>query len=80
MPQADDISDGVAILSLAFTDPNHGWALTPGQLLELTDGGSHWTENLSSHDAERAFYSLTFINSTLGVIVGTQKKAALIQS
>lgn len=76
----DKVSDGVPISSLAFTDSNHGWILTPFQLLETADGGKTWTERMSSEDTEqmtterKVFYSLGFINPATGWIVGTQNK------
>ena len=71
---ADNVSDGVAIFALSFSEANHGWALTPLQLLETVDGGQTWTEQMTSEGAEKAFYSLTFIEPATGFIVGAQRK------
>lgn len=60
-------------LSLFFTDPNHGWAITPSQLLETSDGGKTWSERLAGDD--KTFYSLEFVSQSIGFIVGTQRKA-----
>ncbi len=68
----DAVSDGLAIADLSFIDAKHGWALTPAQLLETTDGGQTWTERL--HGEGKSFYSLKFVSPTTGWIVGTQKK------
>lgn len=69
----DPVSDGLAISDLVFADSNHGWALTPAQLLETMDGGQTWRERLL--DERNAFYSLTFANPTTGWIVGMRKDA-----
>ena len=60
-------------LSLFFTDPNYGWAITPSQLLQTSDGGKTWSERLA--DDNKTFYSLEFVSQTTGFIVGTQRKA-----
>jgi photosystem II stability/assembly factor-like uncharacterized protein len=70
----DKMSDGLAIFSLAFTESNHGWALTPSQLLATSDGGKSWTARLESNGVEKSFYSFTFIDPTTGFIVGVQQK------
>lgn len=67
----DTVSDGVPISALVFTDANHGWAVTPWQLLETVDGGQTWAERLKGED--KVFHSLTFIHPTTGWIVGSQK-------
>lgn len=69
----DTVSDGLAISDLVFIDSNHGWALTPAQLLETIDGGQTWTERLTSE--KESYYSLTFVNPTTGWIVGTRNDA-----
>jgi photosystem II stability/assembly factor-like uncharacterized protein len=76
----DDVSDGLPILSLNFTDSRHGLALTPTQLLETVDGGSSWTTRLEAESTERSFYSFTFVNPKTGFIVGTQRKGKEQQS
>lgn len=63
-----------AVLSLAFTDANHGRALTPFQLLETSDGGQTWIERFNSVPPKMAFYSSAFTSSTTGFIVGAQEK------
>ncbi|HEX7957291.1 MAG TPA: YCF48-related protein [Pyrinomonadaceae bacterium] len=72
--RTDNFSDGLAIFALTFVTPEHGWALTPSQLLETTDGGATWTTRLESEEAERSFGSLLFVNPATGFIVGTQSK------
>jgi photosystem II stability/assembly factor-like uncharacterized protein len=59
-------------LSLFFIDNNHGWAITPSQLLETIDGGKTWVVQPSAED--RTYYSLRFINQSTAFIVGTQRK------
>src|SRR5262245_17776311 len=58
-------------LTLAFADSQRGWGLTTSQLLETTDGGKTWTEQLS--DETKTFYALQFVNYSTGFIVGTQR-------
>ncbi|MGE0887066.1 MAG: YCF48-related protein [Blastocatellales bacterium] len=71
---SDSSPDGLAVLSLTFTNSSHGWALTPFEFLESNDGGKTWQEKLSSDDQEKVFHSFTFINEKIGWIVGVQKK------
>ncbi len=70
----DNVSDGLDIISINFTNSNHGWALTAFQLLETNDGGKTWTAQLESDDGKMAFYSFDFISLTTGFIVGVQRK------
>lgn len=65
-------SDSESIMSVYFTDVNHGWILTLSRLLETADGGKSWTTRLDARSPKRAFYSMTFVSPTTGVIVGTQ--------
>ncbi len=67
-------SDGLDILSISFTDPKHGWALTSAQLLETNDGGASWTVQLECDGLAKTFDSFAFINSEAGAIVGKQRK------
>lgn len=69
---SDSATHAPAISALAFTDSNHGWALTPWDFSETEDGGRTWTERLTS-SGERAFYSFTFVSQTTGWIVGSQR-------
>lgn len=73
--RSDSVSDGVPILAIQFLDTNHGWAITPGELLKFSAQGNDWKPILSNDNADRAFYSLAFVNATKGVIVGAQKRA-----
>lgn len=70
----DNVSDGLDIVSINFTDANHGWALTATQLLETNDGGRTWTARLENEDAQRTFHSFEFVSPTTGFIVGAQRK------
>lgn len=77
------ISNEPPISALAFTDANHGWAVTPAQLLETMDGGQTWTERLTGEG--KAFHSLAFVSPTTGWIVGSQRdsgsyKALIMQT
>jgi photosystem II stability/assembly factor-like uncharacterized protein len=73
--RTDSLSDGVMIEALVFTDTNLGWALTPGELLRLSDKGTTWSTILSNPGTERTFYSLAFTSPSTGFIVGAQRKA-----
>jgi photosystem II stability/assembly factor-like uncharacterized protein len=66
----DTLSHDLAISDIKFLDSNHGWALTPSQLLETFDGGYKWAEKLEGK--ERSFYSMEFVDSATGWIVGSQ--------
>lgn len=70
----DSFSDGPTIFSLSFADSKHGWALTPAQFSETTDGGKSWNPKLKFENADRSFYSFTLISPATGVIVGTERK------
>ncbi len=70
----DNKFEGLAILSVTFTNSNNGWILTPAQLMETTNGGETWVTRLESESADRSFYSLAFVTSSMGFIVGTQQK------
>lgn len=71
---SDSSPDGLAFLALKFTSSNHGWALTPFEFLESSDGGKTWQEKLSSDGEKLVFHSFIFINEKIGWIVGAQKK------
>jgi photosystem II stability/assembly factor-like uncharacterized protein len=60
--------------SVFFNNNSEGWALTWGELYKVRDQGRTWTPVLTSVDAERAFYSLTFRTAQIGFVVGTQKR------
>ena len=64
--------DGLDILSIAFTDSKHGWALTSAELLETNDGGASWTARLEFDGFEKTFDSFAFVSPETGVIVGKQ--------
>jgi photosystem II stability/assembly factor-like uncharacterized protein len=70
--RADSLSDGVPILALYFSDKDHGWAVTPGELLKLAHSGSEWLPVLSNTGIERTFESLVFTSPANGVIVGSK--------
>lgn len=72
--RADSLSDGVPILALYFIDMDRGWALTPGELLKLSDRGNKWTTTLSNADGNRVFYALALVDAMTGFIVGAQKR------
>src|ERR1700752_2938947 len=60
--RTDTLSDGVPLLALYFTDKDHGWAITPGELLKLNNTGE-WVSVLSNNDLERSFESLVFTDA-----------------
>lgn len=60
-------------LSLVFADSNHGWAITPLQLLETSDGGKTWIERFVRED--KTFYSMEFSTRLTGFIGGGETKA-----
>lgn len=60
----------VPISAIAFTDREHGWAVTAANILETDNGGRNWREKIAPD--EHAFHSLTFVNSTTGWIVGSE--------
>jgi photosystem II stability/assembly factor-like uncharacterized protein len=66
--------DGLDILSIAFTDSKHGWALTSAQLLETNDGGASWTARLEHDGLAKTFDSFAFVSPETGVIVGTRQR------
>lgn len=72
----DKVSDGVPISALFLTNSDQGWAITPGELLKMSDGGGKWVTVLSNPSAERAFYSMTFNSPATGFIVGTQQNGS----
>jgi photosystem II stability/assembly factor-like uncharacterized protein len=72
--RSDSVSEGVPILAIQFVDKNHGWAITPGELLKFSSEGNDWKPILSNDNADRAFYSMTFVGAKKGVIVGAQKR------
>lgn len=59
-------------VSLFFGDSDHGWGITPLQLLETSDGGKTWVERLRSDD--KSFYSMEFVSQSTGFVVGGQRK------
>lgn len=59
------------IISIAFTDPHHGWAINAAEIMETVDGGITWNRHLA--DEDKSFYSLMFLNQSTGWIVGTKK-------
>jgi len=73
--RTDTLSDGVPILALYFNDKDHGWAITPGELLKLNNTGE-WVSVLSNNDLERSFESLVFTGARNGVIVGSKQSEA----
>lgn len=70
----DKGSDGLDILSIFFSDPEHGWVLTSAQLLETHDGGALWTAQLEQDGLEKIFDSPVFADSDTAFIVGKQRK------
>jgi photosystem II stability/assembly factor-like uncharacterized protein len=60
----------VELISVAFTDPNHGWAINAIELWETKDGGTTWSTRLAGNN--RYFHSLMFIDQNTGWIVGTK--------
>ena len=58
-----------------FDNNGEGWVLTWGEVYKVRAQGRTWTPVLTSVDAERAFYSLTFRTAEIGFVVGTQKKS-----
>jgi photosystem II stability/assembly factor-like uncharacterized protein len=60
-------------LAVSFTNPDHGWGLTPTTLFETSDGGRTWALRFEDTDAKRTFFSLEFVNLLTGFIVGTQR-------
>lgn len=71
--QDNAASDAESIMSVSFTELNHGWILTLSRLLETSNGGQSWTTKLDTASPVRAFYSMVFTSPTTGVIVGTQQ-------
>lgn len=59
-------------VSLFFADSDHGWGITPLQLLETSDGGKTWVERLGSDN--KSFYSMEFVSQSTGFVVGGQRK------
>lgn len=57
-------------LALSFTDQDHGWGITPTELLETSDGGKKWTSRFESSGGKRTFFSLNFVDGQNGFIVG----------
>lgn len=62
-----------AFLAVSFTDPAHGWGLTPTALFETSDSGRTWISRIEDTDAKRTFFSLEFVNGLTGFIVGAQR-------
>lgn len=60
-------------ISLFFADSDHGWAITPLQLVETSDGGKTWIERLVRED--KTFYSMEFSTRLTGFIGGGETKA-----
>ena len=67
-------SHGPEMDDLQFTDSKHGWAVMPSGLLETLDGGGTWQTKFQSGIPERAFYSLAFVNPTIGWMVGLRSE------
>jgi photosystem II stability/assembly factor-like uncharacterized protein len=61
-----------AFLSVSFSDPDHGWGLTPKALFETVDGGRNWVPRIDETDEKRTFFSLEFVDPMTGFIVGSQ--------
>lgn len=70
----DQGPDSLAFFAITFASPAHGWALTPSELLETTDGGKTWKKQLEAKEATRVFYSFALPGPTTAFIVGTQHK------
>lgn len=62
-----------AFLAVSFTNPDHGWGLTPTALFETSDGGRTWASRVEDTDAKRTFWSLEFVDGLTGYIVGAQR-------
>ncbi|MDX6576514.1 MAG: hypothetical protein QOE96_2467 [Blastocatellia bacterium] len=60
-------------LAVSFTNPDHGWGLTPTTLFETSDGGRTWASRVEDSDTKRTFFSLEFVNELTGFIVGAQR-------
>lgn len=59
------------IQDIAFTNPNHGWLVgSNAALLETTDGGQTWQENLLNLDEEKALLTSVSFSGKEGWIVG----------
>ena len=63
-------------LAVSFTDPDHGWGLTPTALFETSDAGRTWISRVEDTDAKKTFFSFEFVNGLTGFIVGAQRSGA----
>ncbi|HYX31035.1 MAG TPA: YCF48-related protein [Pyrinomonadaceae bacterium] len=61
-------------LNVSFSNPDHGWGLTPSALFETNDGGRTWTSRIASDDGDRTFFDLDFVDGRTAFIVGIQRK------
>jgi photosystem II stability/assembly factor-like uncharacterized protein len=69
-----EVPHSPAVTSVFFLDENQGWALTWAELFKVRDHGTTWDPILTNDGGHRAFYSLTFMSASTGIIVGTQEK------
>ena len=66
-------SDPPPIVSLVFTDSQHGWASIISDLWESVDGGKTWTERLDpKNEASAAFFSIQFRSKDDGWLFGSR--------
>lgn len=66
-------ADVVSILSLVFTDNQHGWAATSTHVFESEDGGRSWKARMAESAA--SFQALVFRDERRGWVFGSRGNA-----
>jgi photosystem II stability/assembly factor-like uncharacterized protein len=60
--------------SVQFTDANHGWIVSDGEILRTSDGGATWSRALTAmSNNSQILAGLTFLNSRIGWAAGSQQ-------